>query len=185
VARNRYGGKAARGGKADAAMKGGQYNKESSREEQNVTVLPDHTKRYRDVMACAEGIASASVRPGAAKVALVTLRNVFAALCKVHPPETDPGFETGVDFEPGEDDSLYDPVAFPETIQRLLRQRKPLKECFDDAEVVLAVYDYPFMLERIRRNWGTEIDAEGIELVCESDFKAFLHKHFVEECGKP
>ena len=66
-------------------MKGGQYNKESSREEQNVTVLPDHTQRYRDVMACAEIIASASVRPGAAKVALVTLRNVFAALCKVHP----------------------------------------------------------------------------------------------------
>lgn len=123
--------------------------------------------------------------PGVPALDLVASSDEKNVLFAVHPPETDPGFETGVDFEPGEDDSLYDPVAFPETIQRLLRQRKPLKECFDDAEVVLAVYDYPFMLERIRRNWGTEIDAEGIELVCESDFKAFLHKHFVEECGKP
>lgn len=54
-------------------------------EEQNVTGLPDHTQRYRDVMACAGEIASAHMRPGSTKVALVTLRNVFAALCKVHP----------------------------------------------------------------------------------------------------
>ena len=54
-------------------------------EEPIVTGLPEHTQRYRCVMACAEGIASARARPTSSKAALVTVRNVFAALCKVHP----------------------------------------------------------------------------------------------------
>ena len=52
-------------------------------EEQIVTGLPEHTQRYRSVMSCAEGIAAA--RPDSVESALVTLRDVFAALCKVHP----------------------------------------------------------------------------------------------------
>lgn len=52
-------------------------------EEQILAGLPDHTQRYRDVMSCAEEIAAA--RPDSVESALVTLRDVFAALCKVQP----------------------------------------------------------------------------------------------------
>lgn len=52
-------------------------------EEQFISELPEHTQRYRDVMSCAEAIAAA--RPESIEYAVVTLRDVFSALCKVHP----------------------------------------------------------------------------------------------------
>ena len=109
-----------------------------------------------------------------------------AVLFAVHPPETDPGFATGVDFEPEEDDPRFDPIFFNETIQRLVRQREALLKFDGDTEVVLAVYDYPFMLKRIKNIWQEELDAAGIELTWEMDFDSFLRKQFGEgDAGEP
>lgn len=106
-----------------------------------------------------------------------------AVLFAVHPPETDPGFATGVDFEPEEDDPRFDPIFFNETIQRLVRQREALLKFDGDTEVVLAVYDYPFMLKRIKNIWQEELDAAGIALTWEMDFDSFLRKQFGGEDG--
>lgn len=109
---------------------------------------------------------------------LIAVSERKTVLFAVHPPETDPGFATGIDFEPEEDDPQFEPIFFTKTIQRLVRQRDALLKFDGDSDVVLAVYDYPFMLERIRRVWQEELDEEGIELVNEMDFDSFLHKQF-------
>lgn len=123
--------------------------------------------------------------PGVPPLDFIVASGRKNVLFAVHPPETDPGFETGWAYEPEEDDPRFDPISFRETIQRLVRQRKALQKFDGDVEVVLAVYDYPFMLERIRRFWQKELEAEGIELIEELGFGAFLRKQFGEEDGEP
>lgn len=119
--------------------------------------------------------------PGVPTMDLVASSDSKTVLFAVHPPETDPGFETGPDYDPEEDDFLFEPISFHETIRRLVQQRTALQEYFDEADVVIAVYDYPFMLERIRRSWQKELDEEGIALVDEKGFEAFLREQFPEE----
>lgn len=80
-------------------------------EEQIVTVLPEHTQRYRDVMACAEGIAAA--RPDSVESALVTLRDVFAALCKVHPKVFGQMLGTPVPVPEVASEAQAEPVSIP------------------------------------------------------------------------
>ena len=119
--------------------------------------------------------------PGVPTMDLVASSDSKNVLFAVHPPETDPGFETGPDYDPEEDDFLFEPISFHETIRRLVQQRTAMREYFDEADVVIAVYDYPFMLERIRRSWQKELDEEGIALVDEKGFEAFLREQFPEE----
>ena len=119
--------------------------------------------------------------PGVPTLDLVASSDKKNVLFAVHPPETDPGFETGPDYEPEEDDFLFEPTSFNETIRRLVLQRTALREFFEETDVVLAVYDYPFMLERIRRSWQKELERDGIELVDEKGFEAFLRQQFPEK----
>lgn len=116
--------------------------------------------------------------PGVPQLDLVVTSEGKNVLFAVYPPEMDSGSETAWDCEPEEDDSLYENIPFQKTVQRLVQQRKALRKFDRDAEVVLAIYDYPPVLERLRRFWQAELDAQGIELVSEMDFVSFLRKQF-------